>query len=347
MLHDHDLGPSYPQTERRRSRPACSDSILAAMATDLPADLRELTELQRGVLTRRQVLDAGLTRELIAVKLQRGSWQRIHTGVYAAFSGRPSREAALWAAVLAAGPGAMLSHHTAAELDRLADTPSSLIHVTVPSYRRIRPKPGLVLHYSARATQAVHPARTPPRTRVEETVIDLWQAAGSMDDAVSWVLRGLGRRLTTQAKLRDSMQARAKLHSRALLSELLDQDMAGLHSILEFRYVRDVERPHGFPKGTRQAVAARGGRRVYRDKLYDEYKLVVELDGRISHPDETRWDDTYRDNAAAVDGLTTLRYGTVALITAPCQVAAEIAKLLAARGFAGAHPCSPECPVGR
>jgi hypothetical protein len=313
----------------------------------MPPELRELAEFQRGVLTRGQVLSAGLTRDTILARLDRGSWQRLYPGVYAAFSGKPSREAVLWAAVLVAGPGAMLSHQTAAEMDALTDTPSSLIHLTVPSERRVRTRAGLVLHYSARASQAVHPARTPPRTRVEETVIDLWEASPRLDDAISWVTRSLGRRLTTQAKLRDAASGRAKVHRRALLVQLLSPDTAGLHSILEHRYVRDVERPHGLPNGTRQALALVGGHKQYRDTLYKKYRLVVELDGRVSHPDETRWLDIQRDNAAATEGFSTLRYGTVALITAPCQVAAEVAKLLAARGFAGAHPCSAGCPVGR
>lgn len=313
----------------------------------LPQQLRELAALQRGILTRAQVLGAGLTKDLIAARLDLGRWQRVYPGIYAAFSGEPSREAVLWAAVLAAGPGAMLSRQTAAELDGLSDLPSSLIHVTVPSERRVRPKPGLVLHYSARASQSVHPVRTPPRTRVEETVLDLWDSSRSLDDAVSWVARSLGRRLTTQAKLRAAVLERAKVHRRALLDELLEPDLAGLNSILEHRYVRDVERPHGLPKGIRQAVAQLNGRKQYRDTLYDKYQLVVELDGRISHPDETRWADIERDNAAAADGLTTLRYGTVALITAPCRVAAEVAKLLTSRGYRGALPCSPGCRVGR
>jgi hypothetical protein len=317
------------------------------MATDLPAGLTELTALQRGVLTRGQLLSAGLTREVITARLERGSWQRMYQGVYAAFSGDASRESVLWAAALVAGPGAMLSHQTAAELDGLTDNRSSLIHLTVPSDRRVRKRPGLVLHYSARASQAVHPVRTPPRTRIEETVIDLSESSRSLDDAVGWVARSLGRRLTTQAKLSVAAQTRAKLHRRALLEELLDPDLAGLNSLLEHRYVRDVERPHRLPKGTRQAVAQLNGRKQYRDTLYDKYNLVVELDGRIAHPDESRWADIERDNAAAADGLTTLRYGTVQLVTAPCQVAAEIAKLLASRGYAGARCCSPGCPVGR
>ena len=234
------------------------------MATDLPPELRELAEQQLGILSRAQVLQAGLSRGVIRSRIDRGSWQLLSPGVYAVSSGQPVRDAVLWAAVLDAGPGAMLSHETAAEVEHLTDTVSSGLHVTVPGCRRVRGRPGITIHYSGRAVQAVHPARTPPRTRIEETVLDLWGSAASLDDAVSWVARGLGRRLTTQPKLRQAAGARSRLRRRPLLAELLSPDAAGQHSILEHRYVRDVERPHRLPAGTRQANADRGGRTEYR-----------------------------------------------------------------------------------
>lgn len=317
------------------------------MARDLPQELCELAEDQLGVLSRAQILQVGVSRGAIVSRLDRGSWQRLFPGVYAAFSGPPPRPAMLWAAVLHAGPGTMLSYQTAAELDRLTDAPSSLVHLTVPGYRRVRCQPELSIHYSLRAAQAVHPARTPPRTRIEETVLDLWESAVSLDDAVSWVARGLGRRLTTQPRLRQAAYARSRLRRRPLLAELLSPDAAGQHSILEHRYVRDVERPHNLPSGTRQAPAERRGRTEYRDQLYEDYGLIVELDGRIAHPGDTRWADIARDNAAAAQGLTTLRYGWLPVTGSACQVAAEVAKLLTARGYTKARPCAPTCPVGR
>jgi hypothetical protein len=317
------------------------------MASDLPPPLRELADLQCGVLARRQLLALGLTKDLAASRLNRGSWQRLHPGVYAAFSGEPSREATLWAAVLYAGPGAVLSHQTAAELRGLADAPSSLIHVTVPADRRVTKRAGLVVHISARAAAAVHPARTPRQTRVEETILDLWQAAPNLDDAVGWVTRGLGRRFTTQEKLRAALAVRSRLRWRAQLNELLSPEAAGIHSVLEYRYLRYVERPHRLPVSRRQAHARREGRSEYRDALYEAYSTAVELDGKVAHPGDTRWRDIQRDNAASVAGITTLRYGWRDVTAAPCRVAADIAAVLAARGYTGARPCSVECPVGR
>jgi hypothetical protein len=318
---------------------------LAAMARDLPPQLHDLAQLQCGVVSRAQILQAGLSKDVIASRLGRGSWQRMYPGTFAVFSGEPSRTAQMWAAVLACGPGAMLSHQTAAEAWGLIDTASSLIHVTLPVLRRIRKKPGIVVHSSARAHQAVHPAKTPPITRIEETILDLWDAAPTLEDAFNWVARGVGARRTTQAKLREAVARRTRIRWRPRLTELLSEDAAGLHSVLEYRYVRDVERPHGLPAGTRQAHARRGGRNEYRDVLYDAYDTAIELDGRAAHPGDTRWRDIRRDNAAAAAGITTLRYGWLEITTAPCLVAAEVAMVLAARGYTGAKPCSDRCPV--
>jgi hypothetical protein len=315
------------------------------VATDLPPELREIAQFQSGVIARTQVVRAGLSADLISSRLRRGSWRRLQPGVYASSSGEPSRQAILWAAVLYAGPGAVLSQRTAAELWGLADEMSSLVHLTVPADRRVRRQPGLVVHLSARAALAAHPAATPPRTRVEETIIDLWEAAPTLDDAVSWIVRRLGRRLTTQDKLWAATEARSRLRWRAKLAEILSPDLAGLHSILEYRYVRDVERPHSLPAGNRQAHSRRDGRSEYRDTLYETFRTAVELDGRVAHPGDSRWKDIHRDNAASADGVTTLRYGWLDITGRACQVAAEIAEVLAARGYRGARPCSTGCPV--
>lgn len=77
---------------------------------------KETAAAQAGILTRRQARSVGLSAEAIRVRLRSGRWQRPYPGVLATFSGPLDREAQLWAAVLACGPEAVLSHETAAEL---------------------------------------------------------------------------------------------------------------------------------------------------------------------------------------------------------------------------------------
>lgn len=271
----------------------------------------------------------------------------MHRGVYATFSGDPPRITVLWAAVLSAGPGAMLSYRTAAELAGLSDSQSELVHVTVPHERRVERAPGIVIHSSTRAAQARHPSRLPPQTRVEETVLDLADSAARLETAIAWVTSGIGRRLTTQVKLGQALELRARIRWRPALAELLCTDAAGLHSILEWRYHHNVELPHHLPSRTRQAKATADGSTKYRDLLYDEFALVVELDGRLAHPGDTRWRDIIRDNAAAAEGMITLRYGWFQVTKTPCRVAAEVAQVLLTRGYTEARPCSASCPVAR
>jgi hypothetical protein len=316
------------------------------MRPDLPVRLAEQAERQRGVITRHQALSSGLTAELITSRVKRGRWQRIHAGVYAVFTGPVDREAALWAVVLRAGDGAALSCQTAAELDHLIDKPAPKIHVMIPASRRITPIPGVVVHARLGAEGAAHPARLPPRTRLEETVLDLSDDCADPGDAVGWITTALGRRLTTQELLREAMARRSRLRWRADLTLVLSPDLAGFHSALEYRYFQSVERPHGLPHGRRQAKVTRNGHAQYRDVLYDDYAVAVELDGRVAHPGDTRWLDIQRDNAAAADGVVTLRYGYRQVTRAPCLVAAQLSDVLRLRGWQGRpRPCSPSCPI--
>lgn len=317
------------------------------MGRDLPGELSRMAYWQQGILTGSQAVSGGLTRNIVRSRVRRGSWQRLYSGVYATFSGPVPRPALLWAAVLRAGPDAMLSYGTAAELEGLADTPGREIHLTVPASRRVTSIAGAVVHLSWRTDQARHPTWTPPRTRIEETVLDLADAAPSLDDACAWVVRAVGRGLTNQARLREAMQLRGRLRWRADLAGVLAADQAGVHSALEHRYLTDVERPHNLPRGVRQAQVRRGGRTEYRDVLYDGYDLAVELDGQVAHPGDRRWADICRDNAAAADGILTLRYGWRDVTQRPCQVAAQIVRVLRYRGYSGSLPCTPRCPAGR
>jgi hypothetical protein len=110
-------------------------------------------------------------------------------------------------------------------------------------------------------------------------VLDLASATAQIDDAVAWVTQALGRRLTTQESLQHSLDLRERIRWHRELAELLSPDAAGLHSILEYRYDHDVERPHGLQAGERQARFSQDGRTGYRDRLYRAYRVAVELDG--------------------------------------------------------------------
>jgi putative AbiEi antitoxin of type IV toxin-antitoxin system len=318
------------------------------MESELPSTLRNLARHQSGVVSRSQALRAGLSTDMIKFRVRTGWWRPVHRGIYLTFTGTPGRSAQLWAALLGTGPGAVLSHETAAELQRLSDQPAQAIHVTVPWQRRIAAARGVSLHRSRRAGQIVL-GSNPPRTTVEETVLDLAQTAATFDDVCGWVTRAFARDLTDAGTLRAAMDLRTKLRWRADLQELIEAAASGNHSVLEYRYERDVERPHGLPEPVRQAqFVGPDGRRGRRDRLYRRYGVVVELDGRLAHAAEDQWRDKARDNAAAVAGQQTLRYGWAQVTRHACTTALEVAKVLRVHGWDGwPRPCSPGCPVPR
>jgi very-short-patch-repair endonuclease len=282
----------------------------------------------------------------IASKVKCGRWRQVYPGVYVTFSGSAGREAQLWAAVLYAGKGAQLSHETAAEVNGLADRQSRLINVTVPTSRRVKQPHGLVIHRSAYLdVRARFPRGVVPHTLVEETVIDLVGAAGSFDAACGWVTAAFGRRLAGVEALRTTLAARKKLRYRDQLDEMIVAAAGGAHSVLEFRYDRDVERAHGLPKAGRQVPFTKpDGSRGFRDRYYEKYGLVVELDGKLAHPAERRGHDRSRDNDATAGGGSTLRYDWDDVTRRACRTAAQVARSLSSRGWKGQlRPCSPAC----
>jgi hypothetical protein len=340
---------SYPQAGKGGSRfpvaLAQAEPVKPAPVND-SCEYDDLLARQRGVLSRQQALALGLTDGAVAARLGAGQWQRLHRGVYATFSGEPGRTAWLWAAVLRTGKPAVLSYATAAELNGFAGPPVSAIHLTVPSGSPAASHNGIVLHYSCRVTEACHPVLLPPRTRVEETVLDLANAARTLDEAFSWIFRACGSRRTTVPKLRAAMQLRPKMRWRTELTEALSLAADGVHSLLEYRYVSRAERPHGLPPGQRQNLVIRTGRCQYQDVAYDPYGLIVELDGQAAHPEADRWGDIGRDNANLAAGLMTLRYGWADVTERPCSVAAQVGTVLRQRGWTGQlRRCGPTCEL--
>jgi hypothetical protein len=326
----------------------------------------ELLDLQCGVISRGQALERGISADAIRVRLRNGRWQRLAAGVYATFSGEPPRLAFMWAALLAAGPGAAISHQTAAELYQLGRRPVRAIHVTIPSERQVRrgagvaplarttartrrsftdqDVPPLIVHRSAWIARARHPVLLPPRTRIEETVADLTQCAATFDEAFGWISQACGSRLCTAGQIREALERRKKLRHRAELLWALGDVREGVLSPLEYRYVHGVERSHGLPAAKRQVMVTLAGRRRYLDNLYEDYLLVVELDGVAAHPVAERWRDIRRDNSLEVLGLRVLRFGWSDVTGRRCGVAAEVADILIQQGWPGpVRRCSPGC----
>ncbi len=156
-------------------------------------DWRQVAAAQDGVLSRAQAIECGLSPSYIRSRLQ-GDWRTVHAGVYVTFTGPLPFRTRVWAAVLYAGPGAMASHETAAWLQGLIDRPPSAVDVSIPHKRKVRRQPGIRLHRRVNSASVAHPARLPPQTRLEVTVLDLVHDTENVGLVIDVVLRACQRR---------------------------------------------------------------------------------------------------------------------------------------------------------
>src|SRR5882672_5312487 len=108
-------------------------------------DVWELARKQHWVVTRAQLMELGLGSEAIRHRLRDGRLHRVMRGIYAV--GRPAVDSrGRWmAAVLACGPPALLSHHSAAALLGIRPERPGPIEVVVPAHVARR-RPGIRVH---------------------------------------------------------------------------------------------------------------------------------------------------------------------------------------------------------
>jgi hypothetical protein len=131
---------------------------------------------------------------------------------------------------------------------------------------------------------------------------------------------------------------------RSLVAEVLADIRSGVLSPLERRWRHRVERAHGLPAGQYNCAETDRSRRRYRDVGYARWRVVVELDGRAAHPDESAHRDRERDNSVVATGRAPLQYGWREMESDPCGCAAQTAKLLRDHGWTGkVRRCGPHC----
>lgn len=302
---------------------------------------------QGGAVSRRQLVALGVTDAQIRAQLLARRWRVALPGVYLTFTGPAPPLTRVWAAVLYAGPGAAASHDTALWLWGLSDAPPDSIDVTVPAGRRVRPQRRLRIHTCEHLDVSRHPSALPPRTRVEPTVLSLAATAHDPEVVVALLAGAVQRRRTSAARLATEARSYSRLRHRALVREVLADISDGALSNLERRYLRDVERAHGLPRGERNRLRVVAGRRRYDDVRYRRYRVVVELDGRQTHPAESSHLDRRRDNSSAAAGDAVYRYGW-SDAGRPCEAAIELATIFRRNGWTGElRPCGPDCLVRR
>lgn len=298
--------------------------------TEFLTDLRVLAGVQGGVVSRAQLLAQGLSRRVVARMLADGIIERLTPGIYTVGAGQGWLGRA-WAGVLLGGDDAVLGYQAAGRLHGfLSDEPPE-IEVFTPERHVDRPGWRFVL--SSRRGRG-----EPPRTSVEETVLDMC-ASLDEDEIAALVADVISRRATTAKRLRAELSTRGRQRHRALIYDIVGDADSGVHSALERRFLVNVERAHGLPVAVRQAQV----RRLHRsDAWYEDYRVIAELDSKLHHGGGATFHDMARDNDHALTGVVTLRFGWAQVSgVAACQTALFLGQVLMSRGWEGPiQPCS-------
>lgn len=286
--------------------------------------LAAIADLQHGLVTRGQLLDARVTPGAIKARLRSGALLREHRSVYRVGHRAPSVEARYLAAVLACGDGALLSGRAAAYLFGLLKGAAPRPEVTAPSKRLVD---GVVTH---RARGASRPDATTwrgvPITTVATTLVDL-AAALKADDLARACHEAGVRYGTTPADVEAVLARRPTAAGAAKLRRILLGDVHVTLSALERRFLA-VLRSAGLvlPRTNRPA----GGRRV--DCRWPELRITVELDSYEYHRSRHAWEkDRRREREARARGDEFRRYTWGDVFEDPRLMLAELRVLLPKR----------------
>jgi hypothetical protein len=254
---------------------------------------------QHGVVTRKQLSGAGISKEEIRRRLHKKALLPVHPGVYRVGHKAPSIEARYMAAVLACGPGALLSCLAAAHLWGLTRGSAPPPEVAAPTERRVK-------GVKTRRTRTTAPAakcRGIPVTTVPRTLVDL-SSLLSLDD-LARACHEAGVKYGTTPKQVDAVLGRRRnARGAKKLRRVLHGDVHVTLSALERRFLERL-REAGLPPPETNREA--GGHRV--DCRWPAQKLTVELDSYRYHSSRRAWElDRRREREARARGDEFRRY---------------------------------------
>ncbi|OJV80296.1 MAG: hypothetical protein BGO37_02680 [Cellulomonas sp. 73-92] len=281
---------------------------------------------QAGAFTRRQALDAGMTKSEVAWRVHSGVWVPV-AGVALRHCARVPDEVMEAHAALLTWPDAVMVLGSAARLHRIPVRSDGRIHVVVAPGRR--PRGPLVPHrFPLEDSDTTHVLGIPVTT-ARRTALDL---LGRLPETarlelLAWVS---SRRILTAGDLTSWVHEHRRRwgnRARVAAAERLGSGAVNpaeerLHAILRRGGVV------GWLGGA--SLLEHLGIPAQADVYFPSTRLVIEVDGRAAHGPDRFQADLARQNMLVATGCTVLRYTWLDLVARPEDVLAEIRRTLAA-----------------
>jgi very-short-patch-repair endonuclease len=303
--------------------PGRSDEALAALAAQ-----------QHGIVDVDDLRRLGLTRDAISWRVALGRLHRRHPGVYAVGHPALSPDGRTLAAVRSAGPGAVLSHLSAAVLWGLRTGSPAKWDVTSPlrSGGRSTLRPLVRCHRTRRLPpHHVTTVRAVPVTTVARTLVDC-AAIATPREVARYVHEAQVLRMLDVA---DLDRVIADLPGRAGIPKLraaLERPADGPSRTAFVTAFLDLCADHGLEEPRTFTHLPALGRLIEVDALFPAERVIVELDGEAVHGTTRRFhEDRRRDTAFAARGYLTLRLTWQRVTREAAAVAGELREVLALR----------------
>lgn len=292
--------------------------------------LAELAERQHGVATVRQMEALGLSPSGVRKRAAARRLYRVHRAVYAVGRRDLTLEGHRMAAVLACGPGALLSHRAAAAHQGLRPDRRRLTDVTVPGRRGARARAGIEAHVTqtlAGEDAVVHDGI--PCTSVARTLVDLGDVVGRRDVERA-VEQAEALRVFDGDAVEGALARAGPRRGAGVLRELLQKwaDPGLTASELEERFL-SLCRAAALPQPAVNAWIPLDDGMVRADFLWRANGLVIETDGRATHATREAFEsDRRRDQRLMLAGFRVVRFTWRQVTGQPATVAETIGGLL-------------------
>lgn len=290
----------------------------------------ELAARQHGVVSLEQLVSLGLSARGVQERAASGRLWRVNQAVYAVGHKSLTWEARLMAAVLACGPGAVISHRSAVELWKLREPRQASVDVTAPN-RRGRVPSGIRSHRDDRLTGA---ERTEvfgiPCVSVSRALLDfaavapIWELRRAVGEAE--VLR-----ILNHAELRRTIRHHRGRRGVARLRMVLDEirpETRRTRSEMEREFLRLCDRA-GLPTPKVNVSMRVGGRTQKPDFLWSNARLIVEADSRTFHDTDSAFQlDRRREQRFQLAGWDVAHCTWEQIFQEPAALAQTIRALL-------------------
>jgi very-short-patch-repair endonuclease len=269
--------------------------------TTVDRKLAQLAARAHGVVTRAELLRAGITDRELRRRVTKGTLVPAHRGVYRVGHAAPSLEARYMAAVKACGPGSLLAGSAAAHLLGLLKRPPSLPEVLTTHQRR---PAGVTI----RRCHAIDPRdatewRGVPLTNVPRTLVDLAAVLDPPDLARAFHQAVVRHRVKPETVER-VLARRHNWPGARELRRVIGGDEPVTLSRVESSFLAAVRRARLPLPETNRRIDGR-----YVDCRWPAQRLTVELDGYRYHGTRHAWEqDRERERKARARGDEFRRY---------------------------------------